>query len=122
VSAFADLAAIGPQQIWDGVRARVVRGERVTFAVIELEADSLVPEHRHQNEQLGVLLSGSARFRIGDETRELGPGATWSIPGDTPHEVQVGRDGAVVAEVFAPSREDWDAIPQGGPTRPRWPD
>jgi quercetin dioxygenase-like cupin family protein len=122
VSAFADLAAIGPQQIWDGVLGRVVKGERVTFAVIELDADSLVPEHRHENEQLGVLLSGSVRFRIGDETRELRPGATWCIPGDTPHEVQVGPDGAVVAEVFAPTRDDWDAIPQGEPTPPRWPD
>ena len=121
MSAFADLAGIEPQRIWDGVLGRVVQGERVTFAVIELDADSLVPEHRHENEQLGVLISGSVVFRIGEERRELGPGATWCIPGNTPHEVRTGPDGAVVAEVFAPTRADWESIPRDQPTAPRWP-
>jgi quercetin dioxygenase-like cupin family protein len=121
VSAFADLAGIGPQRIWDGVLGRVVQGDRVTFGVIELDADSLVPEHRHEHEQLGVLISGSVVFRIGEETRELGPGATWCIPGNTPHEVRTGPDGAVVVEVFAPTRDDWASIPREQPSAPRWP-
>jgi quercetin dioxygenase-like cupin family protein len=122
VSAFADLAGIGPQRIWDGVVGRVVHGDRVTFGVIELDPDGLVPEHRHEQEQLGVLLSGSLVFRIGQETRELEPGATWCIPGGTPHEVRTGPAGAVVVEVFAPTRDDWVAIPREQPSAPRWPD
>ena len=38
-----------------------------------------MPEHRHDNEQLGVLIRGSMRFRIGDETRDLTPGDTWRV-------------------------------------------
>ena len=76
-----------PLRIWDGIAARTVHGELVSFAVIELDPGSTVPEHRHENEQLGVLASGTMRFRIGDETRELGPGATWRIPANVPHEV-----------------------------------
>ena len=37
----------------------------------------------------------------------LGPGGTWRIPPDTPHEVHVGTDGAVVLDVFSPPRADW---------------
>jgi quercetin dioxygenase-like cupin family protein len=67
------------------------------------------------------VLSGSLRFRIGGETRELAPGGTWSIPSNVPHAVEVGPEGAVVIDVFAPTRDDWKAIEPGTPRPPRWP-
>jgi unsaturated pyranuronate lyase len=78
--------------------------------VIELEPNSVVPEHSHENEQLGIVISGSVDFRVGDETRQLGPGETWSIPAQTPHEVVTGPDGAVMIDVFSPVREDWKPL------------
>ncbi|MEO8290713.1 MAG: cupin domain-containing protein [Gaiellaceae bacterium] len=108
------------QQIWDGVVGRAIHGERITLGVIELEPDSIVPEHSHENEQLGIVISGSVKFRVGDETRDLGPGETWSIPAKVPHEVVTGPDGAVMIDVFAPVREDWKPLPQVDGT-PRWP-
>jgi len=120
-SPFADLDSLSALHVWDGVAGRVVEGERVTLAVIELDPDSVVPEHRHENEQVGILVAGLLEFRIGDETRRVEPGGTWCIPGDVPHEVRVGAQGAVVVEVFAPPRADWAALErlQGRP--PRWP-
>jgi len=119
-SPFADLEGLDAQRIWEGVTGRVVEGERVTLAVIELDPDSHVPEHSHENEQLGVLVSGLLEFRIGGETRRLGPGGTWSIPANVPHEVQAGPEGAVAVEVFAPARADWAAL-ERLEARPRWP-
>jgi quercetin dioxygenase-like cupin family protein len=110
-----------PQQIWDGVLGRSVHGERITLGVIELDPDSLVPEHSHENEQLGLVLSGSLAFRVGDETRELGPGGTWRITANTPHEVRVGPEGAVVIDVFSPIREDWKPL-ERRERPPRWPE
>jgi quercetin dioxygenase-like cupin family protein len=121
VSGFDDVARIEPQQIWDGILARSVHGERITMAVVELDPDSVVPEHRHENEQLGICLRGSLRFRIGDETRELGPGGTWRIPSNTPHEVETGPEGAVVIDLFAPIRADWEQFEHQEPRTPRWP-
>jgi quercetin dioxygenase-like cupin family protein len=95
---------MAPQQIWDGVLGRSVHGERITLGVIELDPDSLVPEHSHENEQLGLVLSGSLAFRVGDETRELGPGGTWRITANTPHEVRVGPEGAVERYAYHPER------------------
>lgn len=121
MSYFGDLGETAPHRIWDGVSARVVAGERTTFAVIELEPGTVVPEHSHDNEQIGVLASGSLRFRVGDEERELRPGGTWSIPSDVPHAVTAGPEGAVVVEIFTPVRADWDALERGEASTPLWP-
>ena len=121
MSPFADLAEIAPHLIWEGVVGRVVESDRVTFAVIELEPSTIVPEHAHENEQMGVLVDGSLRFRIGDEERELEPGATWQIPSHVPHSVVAGPEGAVLVEVFAPGRADWGALDRREPSAPLWP-
>jgi quercetin dioxygenase-like cupin family protein len=118
---FADLAELSAQRIWDGVAGRVVEGERVTLAVIELDPDSVVPEHSHENEQLGVLVSGLLEFRIGDDMRRVEAGGTWYIPANVPHEVRTGPEGAVAVEAFAPRRSDWAALERLDGSPPRWP-
>lgn len=120
-----DLADISPIRVWDGVIARRVQGEQLTLAVVELEPDALVPEHRHANEQCGLVIEGEMHFRIADEQRVLGPGGTWRIVGSVPHEVRAGPQGAVVIDVFAPPRTDWNERPTVGtadePAIPIWP-
>ena len=118
----ADLAEIPPIQVFDGVRVRRVQGDLLTLAVVELDPDAVVPEHRHPNEQHGMVISGRMDFRIGSERRTLGPGGTWRILADVPHEATAGPDGAVVIDVFAPIRSDWDELAQLEPTAPAWPD
>jgi unsaturated pyranuronate lyase len=121
VSAFDSLSSLDLQRIWDGVHGRVVHGGRITLGVIELDPESHVPEHRHENEQLGMCLSGALVFRVGDETRELGVGDTWSIPGNVSHEVHVGPEGAVVIDVFVPPRDDWREAERIDARPVRWP-
>jgi quercetin dioxygenase-like cupin family protein len=123
MSAFAGQDDLTPLRIWDGVVARPVEGERTTFAIVELDANCSVPEHRHHNEQIGVCIAGSVRFRIGDETRDIGPGDTWCILGDVPHQVDAGPDGALIAECFTPARTDWAELERlPGRPAPRWPE
>jgi quercetin dioxygenase-like cupin family protein len=122
MSAFAELCQLEPLQIWDGVVGRVVGGDHLTLAVVELRADTVIPEHSHENEQVGVLVGGSLTFRIGEEERELKPGGAWAIHANVPHEIRTGPDGAVVIETFAPRRKDWDALKRLETVPPRWPD
>lgn len=121
MSAFEDLAEVDPLAIWDGVVARVVDGARVGLAVVELDPGAHVREHAHENEQLGMVLSGSVAFRVGDESRDLRAGETWRIPSNVPHEVTAGPEGAVVIDVFSPPRADWAGVERVGPRSPRWP-
>jgi quercetin dioxygenase-like cupin family protein len=121
VGAFNDLGALEPQRIWPGVVGRTVHGERITLTYVELEPGVAVPEHSHENEQHGMVLSGSLTFTVGDETRELGPREAWCITAHVPHSVVSGPDGAVLLEVFSPVREDWAKLEPAEPGAPRWP-
>ena len=114
MSNLVNLADTVPIQVWEGVVARRVQGEKLTLAVVELAPDAVVPEHRHANEQCGLVIEGEVTFRIADEERVLGPGGTWRILGDVPHSVVTGPGGAVVIDVFAPGRDDWDDRPTVG--------
>ncbi|MCP2357027.1 quercetin dioxygenase-like cupin family protein [Nonomuraea thailandensis] len=115
------LSAIPPTRVWKDVLARVIHGEQLTLAVVELPPGGLVPEHRHVNEQIGLCLHGTLTFRVGQETRDLGPGGSWRILANVAHEVQAGPEGAVVVEAFAPARDDWAGLEQAAPAPPRWP-
>jgi quercetin dioxygenase-like cupin family protein len=119
--AMRDLAGMERRQIWDGVTARMVQGDRMTLAVVEIAPGKRVPGHAHDNEQIGFVIEGSVTFTVGDETRTLGPGGSWCIPSNVPHHVDVGPDGAVVAEAYAPIRADWAAIAVDEPAAPCWP-
>lgn len=121
MSAFAQVHSIPRKRIWEGVVARFVEGEQLTVAVVELEPSGLVPEHQHANEQAGVVLEGSVRMTVGEESAELGPGGTYRIPSEVPHTLTAGPEGAVVVDIFAPRREDWSALEALSDAPPRWP-
>ncbi len=116
----ANLSELTPIQVWEGVRARRVQGDRLTLAIVELDPGTIVPEHRHPHEQNGLVITGQITFRVGSEERVLGPGGTWRILGDTPHWAQAGPDGAVVIDAFSPIRADWDSRPSTD-SDPVWP-
>jgi quercetin dioxygenase-like cupin family protein len=121
MSAFSKLSDIAPLPIWGGVLARGVEGNHLTLAIVELPPGSLVPEHHHSNEQMGVVLKGTLDFRIGSERCELTVGDLYRIPGDVPHEVIAGSEGAVVVDVFSPVREDWRRLQPLAVAQPVWP-
>ena len=121
MSTFLKLHAIRPHVLRDGVHARAITGERMTLAVVDLEPNSTVPEHKHENEQLGFVISGTLTMRIGSEKSELHAGDTYTIPSNVPHEAAAGSDGATVVDAFAPLRADWAALQRAEPSTGRWP-
>ena len=49
--------------------------------------------HHHKSEQMMLVLSGRLRMRIGDETRDIGPGEVALIQGNQEHEQVALEDG-----------------------------
>ena len=122
MSNFVDLESVQPFAVWgEAVRARKVEGERITLAVVELAPAAVVPEHRHESEQLGMVIEGSVTFTIDGETRRLGPGGSWRITSNRPHTAEAGPDGAILLDVFTPIRDDWARFELLPPRAPKWP-
>ena len=122
MGALEDLAALEPIKVWEGVIARSVEGERLNLAVVELEPSSVVPEHSHDNEQLGLVLQRLAH--VPDRRRGAGSrgGRDLRIAPNVPHEVlRTGPEGAVVIDVFAPARADWRGLERVGQRPLLWP-
>ena len=121
MSTFGQLDQIQPHILRAGVTARAVTGDRVTLAVVDLEPNALVPEHKHENEQLGMVISGTITMRVGSDKLELSAGDTYAIPSNVPHEALAGEEGSTVVDVFAPVRADWANLKRAEPSTGRWP-
>lgn len=113
--------ALSPYRIWEGTYAHAIRGQKVQLALVDLPPSTPVREHSHPNEQIGFILRGKLVFTIGGETRELGPGETYVIPGDVPHSALSGPEGCVAVDVFSPPRDDWEELERPEPRRASWP-
>jgi quercetin dioxygenase-like cupin family protein len=121
MSVFAELRTLPLLTIWEGAVGRAVHGERLTLSVVELDGNAVIPQHSHENEQVGMVLAGSVIFRVDKEVRELTAGGTWCVAANTPHDVKTGAGGAVVIEAFSPCRNDWRTLHQEPACPPRWP-
>jgi len=115
------VARLKPAKIWDGVVARPLHAERLTIGFVDIDPGVLVPEHRHDNEQVGFVQRGSVTMTVAGQARELRVGETYSIASGVPHSAKAGAEGASVVDVFAPVREDWKSAPKVEPFPGRWP-
>lgn len=83
---------------------RVVEGDRMLVARIELKRGCVVNRHDHPNEQISVVLSGRLRWSVEEEPgREVivGPGEVLVLPAGTTHGVEVLED-TVVLDLLSP--------------------
>jgi len=93
--------------IFPGVEIRTTAGTNLMLSVVRLEPESVVLDHAHPHEQMGVLVEGHLEFTVGGVTRVLGPGDIWRIPGGVVHRVRALDQPAVALDVFHPIREDY---------------
>ncbi len=93
--------------IFPGVDIRTFACERLMLSVVDLQPRSVVEEHSHPHEQVGMVLEGRALFVIDGEEKTLGPGDLYRIPGGVRHRV-IALDQPVKAlDIFHPVREDY---------------
>ena len=118
VPAWGDRATLPTISPVAGVDMSVLVGGAMMMGIVTLAPGAIVPLHQHPNEQIGYVLEGTIALTIGDETRDLGPGSAYLIPGGTSHEgSSVG--GCVVLDVFSPPRADYaDLARQAADTKP----
>jgi quercetin dioxygenase-like cupin family protein len=97
----------GRHTIFPGVHIRTCAAEKMMLSLVDLEPNSVVEEHAHPHEQVGMLLEGRAVFYIGAEHKTLGPGDFYRIPGNVRHRVVVLDRPAKALDIFYPVREEY---------------
>jgi quercetin dioxygenase-like cupin family protein len=86
---------------------QVTHGDFSTLARLEMKATALVGRHRHINEQVTTVVSGSLEFRYDDgSTQRVIGGQMLRVPPNVFHEV-VALEDTVAVDFFSPRREDW---------------
>jgi quercetin dioxygenase-like cupin family protein len=104
---FVHAGGDGYVDVLPGIRRKTLaHGAAALLSEFRLEAGAELPIHDHPQEQTGYLVAGQLRLTIGDETRDMSPGDSWSIPGGVPHG-GVALEQAVAVEVFSPVRRDY---------------
>ncbi len=83
------------------------------LSVVTLAPHAQGTLHHHPEEQWGVLLDGSAIRVQGDEEIPVKKGDFWRTPGNVPHTMRAGPEGARVLDIFSPPRPEYKKAGSG---------
>ena len=104
---FPTTAELSQRTIFPGVHITTCAAEKMMLSHVDLEPGSVVAEHSHPHEQVGMVLAGKAIFHIGGESKTLQAGDMYRIPGNVPHRVVALEEPVRALDIFYPVREDY---------------
>ncbi|MGE5458973.1 MAG: cupin domain-containing protein [Methanobacterium sp.] len=91
----------------NGIRRKTLTwGDNALLTEFVLAGGKKLPLHKHDEEQVGYLVSGHIILSINNEKYDMLPGDSWAIPGGIEHAAEIIED-SVAIEVFSPVRKDY---------------
>jgi quercetin dioxygenase-like cupin family protein len=96
------------RQLAEGMTTRVFTGEGAMISIVRIEPKKSGRIHSHPQEQWGFCFRGSGVRMQGGEEVEVSSGDFWCTPGNVEHSFVAGPDGAVIYDVFAPPRKEYE--------------
>ena len=100
---------------WDRMKAeeitelylrKVAIGENITVARVEVKEGAITHSHRHENEEMILVLKGVWRFSLPGGEVTLEANQMLSIPPGVEHSSEALED-TVALDICAPTRPDW---------------
>lgn len=88
---------------------RLITGERVMLAYVNLTKGCVIPRHQHHHEQLTYVIDGALHFWLGEDESQVQlvrGGDVIHFPSNVWHKAEARAD-CTVLDVFSPPREDW---------------
>lgn len=101
------------RELGPGLTTRIFAGEQAMLSVVSIAPGAMGTMHHHPEEQWGVLLEGSAIRYQGGEEMYVNKGDFWRTPGNVPHTMKAGPDGAKVLDIFSPPRPEYRKAGKG---------
>ena len=104
---FKNASERGPMELVPGARARTFWGDNILLSLVEIEANSEVPNHTHPHEQGGIVIEGEMVMGISGEVKILKPADMYIIPGGVEHYAKTGAAPAKALDIFSPVRTEF---------------
>src|SRR5437016_14006588 len=90
----------------DVISRKVISGEKAMVAQVFLKKDAVVPEHKHESEQITYILEGALKFELEGKEVIVRKGEVLHIPSWVPHRA-VALEDTLDLDIFSPIRTDW---------------
>jgi quercetin dioxygenase-like cupin family protein len=100
---------VPPIELVPGITGHLVYGERIMLNFLTSQPNSYMPNHRHESEQLMVILDGALDLVIEGKVHHMEKGDVVTLPSNVDHAAYVSDRGVRVIDIFSPPREDFIA-------------
>lgn len=118
-----DFDKIQPEHVNELYRRQIAQGENMIVARLEADRGSMTRSHRHQHEEVIILLQGCWRFSFPHGEVTLWPNQMLTIPSGVEHSSEV-LENVVAIDVCSPTRKDWlsgeDRVLHDDPDQSLW--
>ena len=91
----------------DNCDMKLVSSENITVCHFDIKENVDLASHKHDHEQITVVLEGTMVIQYGEVTRTLEKGDVCVIPGGVPHEAKIVKTPFKSLDIFNPIREDF---------------
>jgi quercetin dioxygenase-like cupin family protein len=92
-----------------GVTRRSVTSDRATVTSYAFTPGATFPIHRHEQEQVTIVQSGTVEMTVDGAVHALEPGGWSIVPPEVEHGITAGPAGAEILAIIVPPRSDPDA-------------
>ena len=90
----------------DVISRKIISGDKAMVAQVFLARGAVVPEHRHESEQITYIMEGALKFELEGREIVVAKGQVLRIPSNVPHRA-VALEDTLDLDIFSPIREDW---------------
>ena len=102
-----DWDSVPEEEVMDGVRRKVIAGEKAMLVMYFIKEGTEFPRHNHPHEQFAYILEGTFRMQCDAGTFDLGPGSVMHVPSGVYHGGYAVCSDVVEVDIFSPIREDY---------------
>ncbi|HEX8143095.1 MAG TPA: cupin domain-containing protein [Pyrinomonadaceae bacterium] len=103
---FYDWDRMKAEDITELYQRKVAIGENITVARVEVKEGAVTHSHKHENEEMILVLKGAWRFYLPSGEITLTENQMLSIPPGVEHSSEALED-TVAIDICAPTRPDW---------------
>lgn len=94
-------------EISPGMKYQIVSAERITVGFIDAAPNSIGPAHKHEAEQILIVMDGACEEVVAGKRFPLKKGDVMVIPANVEHGTYMSPEGCKIIDIYSPPRQDY---------------